>query len=77
MKVSPADRSVASSAYSFVRFSGGAIAPYLAGKLAEHAGVQVPFYVGAAGVAVAIVILVAGRARLRPHATAVPALAVS
>src|SRR5690349_1816011 len=36
MLVSPFERPVASAAYSFVRFTGGAIAPYLAGKLAEH-----------------------------------------
>ena len=36
MKVAPVERPVASAAYSFVRFSGGAIAPFLAGKLAEH-----------------------------------------
>ena len=35
MKVSPIERPVASSAYSFLRFAGGAIAPFLAGKLAE------------------------------------------
>ena len=64
MKVSPVERPVASSAYSFLRFSGGAIAPYLAGKLAEGVSLQAPFLVGAAAVLVALVILVAGRRHL-------------
>ncbi len=32
--MSPVERPVASAAYSFVRFIGGAIAPWLAGNLA-------------------------------------------
>ena len=36
MKVSDAERSTASAAYSFVRFTGGAIAPWLAGVLGEY-----------------------------------------
>ena len=43
MKVSPVERPVASSAYSFLRFAGGAIAPFLAGKLAEGVSLQAPF----------------------------------
>src|SRR5262249_46930819 len=35
MRVSTVERATASAAYSFVRFIGGAAAPYLAGKLAE------------------------------------------
>src|SRR5205085_1899558 len=50
MKVSPVDRPVASAAYSFVRFSGGAAAPFLAGKLAQHIAPDAPFFVGAAAV---------------------------
>jgi MFS transporter, ACDE family, multidrug resistance protein len=61
MKVSPVERPVASSAYSFLRFAGGAIAPYLAGKLAEGVSLQAPFLVGAAAVLVALGILTAGR----------------
>jgi len=64
MKVSPVERPVASSAYSFLRFAGGAIAPYLAGKLAEGVSLQAPFLVGAMAVLVALVILVAGRRHL-------------
>ena len=36
MESAPVERPVASAAYSFVRFCGGAIAPFVAGKLAEH-----------------------------------------
>jgi ACDE family multidrug resistance protein len=61
MKVSPVERPVASSAYSFMRFAGGAIAPFLAGKLAENVSPQSPFLVGAAAVVVALGILLAGR----------------
>src|SRR5262249_31409555 len=64
MKVAPVERPIASASYSFVRFTGGAIAPFLAGKLAEHVSVDAPFYVGAAGVVLSIVVLVAGRRAL-------------
>ena len=37
MKAAPVERGVASAAYSFVRFGGGAVAPWLAGKLGEDA----------------------------------------
>ena len=36
MKVAPVERGVASAAYSFVRFAGGAVAPVLAGRLGER-----------------------------------------
>ena len=39
MKAAPVERGVASAAYSFVRFSGGAVAPWLAGHLGETYGV--------------------------------------
>jgi len=50
MKAAPVDRGVASAAYSFVRFSGGAVAPFLAGKLGEDVSVHAPFWVGAGAV---------------------------
>ncbi|OZC68700.1 MFS transporter [Rhodococcus sp. 15-725-2-2b] len=56
----PVERSTASAAYSFVRFTGGAAAPYLAGKLGES-NMHVPFWVGAACTALAIVVLATGR----------------
>ena len=65
MQASPVERPVASAAYSFVRFGGGAVAPFLAGKLAEWFVPSVPFYVGAGATAISILILVSGRAYLR------------
>jgi ACDE family multidrug resistance protein len=65
MKVSPVERSVASASYSFVRFMGGAIAPYLAGKLAERFNPHLPFYVGAGAVVIAIGVLASGHGVLR------------
>jgi predicted MFS family arabinose efflux permease len=47
MNSAPVERSTASAAYSFLRFIGGAIAPFLAGKLAEWFNPSVPFIVGA------------------------------
>src|SRR4051812_31471927 len=64
MKIAPVERPVASASYSFVRFAGGAIAPWLAGKLAEWYAPQAPFFVGAAAVAVAFVVVIAGRRQL-------------
>jgi MFS transporter, ACDE family, multidrug resistance protein len=61
MEVAPVERPVASAAYSFVRFIGGAIAPWLAGKLAEWYAPQVPFYVGAGAVVLSIAVLYSGR----------------
>jgi ACDE family multidrug resistance protein len=60
MGAAPVERPVASAAYSFVRFTGGALGPYVALKLAEHVGVQAPFWFGAAAVAVGVVIAAAG-----------------
>jgi predicted MFS family arabinose efflux permease len=61
MGAAPVERPVASAAYSFVRFSGGAVAPWLAGKLGENVSVHAPFWMGAGAVAIGIAILVAGR----------------
>jgi ACDE family multidrug resistance protein len=57
MESAPVARPIASSAYSFVRFCGGAIAPFVAGKLGEHVSVQAPFYLGAAMTTIAIGLL--------------------
>jgi MFS family permease len=57
MTVSPVERPVASAAYSFVRFIGGGLAPYVAGQLAAHLNVHVPFFIGAGAIALGIVIL--------------------
>ncbi|WP_415093240.1 MFS transporter [Micropruina sp.] len=63
MKVSDAERSTASAAYSFVRFTGGAVAPWLAGVLGEFS-LHLPFWVGAVAVAAAIGVLTLARERL-------------
>ena len=60
MGAAPVERPVASAAYSFVRFTGGAVGPFVALKLAEHVGVHAPFWFGAAAVAVGVVIVAAG-----------------
>ncbi|MEV6168628.1 MFS transporter [Streptomyces sp. NPDC051954] len=60
MLVSPVERPVASSAYGFVRFIGGGLAPYAAGKLADATDLSVPFYLGAATFLLAIPVLASG-----------------
>jgi MFS family permease len=65
MEVAPVERPIASAAYSFVRFAGGALAPWLAGKLAEWYAPQTPFYVGGSAVVLSIVVLWSGREFLR------------
>ena len=79
MESAPVARPIASSAYSFVRFCGGAIAPFIAGKLAEHVSVQAPFYLGATMTAIGVAVLWSYRDALRPvaapahdHATTIP-----
>ena len=64
MKAAPVERGVASAAYSFVRFGGGAVAPWLAGKLGEEISVHVPFWVGSGAVVLGMIVLYAGRAAL-------------
>jgi ACDE family multidrug resistance protein len=53
-----------------VRFAGGAIAPWLAGKLAEWVSPSTPFFVGAGAVAIAFCVCVAGRGYLGEEAHA-------
>ena len=65
MGSAPVERPVASAAYSFVRFSGGAFAPYVAGRLGEDVSIHAPFWMGAGAVAVAIGILAYGARYLR------------
>ncbi len=61
MRVSDVERPVASAGYSFVRFIGGAIGPYLAGLLSELISPNFPFFFGAGMVVLAIVVLFLGR----------------
>ncbi|MEW2497982.1 MFS transporter [Streptomyces nodosus] len=65
MLVSPVERPVASSAYGFVRFIGGGLAPYAAGKLADATDLSAPFYLGAATFVIAIPVLASGHRLLR------------
>ncbi|MFI5852874.1 MFS transporter [Streptomyces parvulus] len=65
MLVSPVERPVASSAYGFLRFIGGGLAPYVAGKLADATDLGVPFYLGAATFLLAIPVLACGHRLLR------------
>jgi ACDE family multidrug resistance protein len=64
MLVSPVERPVASAAYGFVRFLGGGLAPYAAGKLAEHLNLHAPFAVGAVAVLAAVLVLSTGHRML-------------
>ena len=64
MKAAPVERGVASAAYSFVRFSGAAVAPWLAGVLGERVSVHLPFWVGAAAVLLAAGVLAMTRRHL-------------
>lgn len=61
MLVAPIERSVASSSYGFVRFIGGGLAPYVAGKLADATSLSVPFYLGGVTFLLAIPVLASGR----------------
>jgi MFS family permease len=47
MSIAPVPRPVASATYGFVRFIGGGLAPFVAGKLVEHYNTHVPFLLGA------------------------------
>ena len=64
MLVSPVERPVASAAYGFVRFLGGGLAPFVAGKLVDAFDIHVPFYVGAVAVVAGIGVLATGHRML-------------
>ncbi len=65
MEVSDAPRPVASAGYNFVRWMGGALAPFIATKLGEEIGVAVPYALGAACCFVGMAILYVRRHHLR------------
>jgi nucleotide-binding universal stress UspA family protein len=73
MLVSPVERPVASSAYGFVRFIGGGLAPFAAGKIADHSNLSVPFYLGGVTFLLAIAVLATGHKLVRAAETASPA----
>jgi MFS family permease len=60
MGAAPVERPVASAAYSFVRFTGGAVGPYVALKLGENVDAHAPFWFGAGAVMVSVAIVAAG-----------------
>lgn len=65
MEATDLPRNVASSTYSGLRFLGGAIAPAISGPVAVAFGSGVPYWAGAAALAVSLIILVAGRGALK------------
>ncbi len=64
MNAAPVPRGVASAAYSFVRFAGGAVAPWLAGFLGERINDHVPYWVGAVAVLLGAGVLAFSRRHL-------------
>ncbi|MGW0485215.1 MFS transporter [Nonomuraea sp. NPDC003214] len=64
MEVSDAPRPVASAGYNFVRWMGGALAPYLATKLGEDLGTPVPYLLGALCCGVGMAVLFTRRHHL-------------
>jgi len=64
MEATDLPRSVASSAYSSVRFLGGAVAPPIATELARIFTPSTPYIFAAASVLVATLVIVLGRRRL-------------
>lgn len=81
MEATELPRSVASSAYSFVRFIGGAAAPPAAAAIAAASNSSIPFFVGGASVLVATALILFGRPALRridggPETDAVEAEAI-
>jgi MFS transporter, ACDE family, multidrug resistance protein len=61
MKAAPVERGVASAGYSFLRFGGAAVAPWLAGLLGETFNAHLPFWMGAATVLLGAGVLAATR----------------
>jgi MFS transporter, ACDE family, multidrug resistance protein len=57
MSIAPVPRPVASASYGFVRFIGGGLAPFAAGKLVEHYNAHVPFLIGSGTVLLGALVL--------------------
>ncbi|MGA7206742.1 MAG: MFS transporter [Specibacter sp.] len=67
MSVSDSPRPVASAGYNFVRWMGGALAPFLATRIAEHFNASITFYVAAFAVLVSAAVIFGGRSFLGAH----------
>ncbi|WP_288026917.1 MFS transporter [Arthrobacter sp.] len=67
MAVSDSPRPVASAGYNFVRWMGGALAPFLAAQIAEHSSTSITFLVAAAMVLVSAGVIFGGRKYLTAH----------
>ncbi|MDQ1146499.1 ACDE family multidrug resistance protein [Bacillus sp. SORGH_AS 510] len=65
MNAAPVERSTASAAYSFLRFIGGAIAPFTAGKLAEIYNPSLPFIVGAGFVFISVIFILMNSSHIK------------
>ena len=65
MEATDLQRSVASSAYSAVRFLGGAVAPPAAAELARLVSPEAPYFAAAGSVALALAVVVVGHRALR------------
>jgi predicted MFS family arabinose efflux permease len=61
MGVSGSRPAIGASATNFIRFVGGALAPFLAGRLSEHVSAGAPLYMGAIAVTVGAVVLAGAR----------------
>jgi ACDE family multidrug resistance protein len=57
MSIAPVPRPIASATYGFVRFIGGGLAPFAAGKLVEHYNTHVPFLLGSGTVILGAIVL--------------------
>src|SRR6476646_11240636 len=57
MTVSPVEKPVASASYGFVRFIGGGLAPYVAGRLVLAVDIHFPFYIAVGALLAGIAIL--------------------
>jgi len=64
MTVSPVEKPVASAAYSFVRFIGGGLAPYAAGRMVLAINIHFPFFIAAGALVLGIVVLSTGHTLL-------------
>nr|WP_239537312.1 MFS transporter [Arthrobacter roseus] len=67
MEVSDAPRPVASAGYNFVRWMGGALAPFLAAKLGEGFGPQYAYLAAALAVVIGALVVLGGRKFLLTH----------